>query len=736
MTTSPEQTPCFAGRTRMVPRGEATQPSPLNLRASANHRHATVIPLPAGPPRRQEQNWRVEMSPSWLRILGLIVVSAWLAASCTGGKKIEVGGSCVLNSDCDRGLVCTWGKCHAACRTSVDCPAGQSCVTASDQSTVCQLPVETHCLYASDCQQPLSCAVDQRCHNQCQSNIDCPSRQTCTTTKTCAEPRQVDSNNNLIGTDGGVTGSGGDSGAGGTGTCTTGAELCPCLPDDTCNPGLICASRLCVRLGAGGSGGRGGTGGGGDAGVRDALGGQSVVTTGGTTGSGDAWMPDASGAPPDAPIGGTGGGVGAGGNPGTGVTTGTGGNPGVGGTTSSGGTGGATSVGGTAAGGTATGGSLATGGTTSTGGPSTSGGTPTTGGITASGGRGDAGLADAPSAQPDGTNRDTAGGAGGVGDGGAADAPSNCQAGPGGYCWMTWTDPGAAAQWVTPPSAGSAHLLAQGSADGQAGMEALLHAGDAVDLSAYDQLWFDATIPVGLQVAVTIGRGNRSEYCSWNLLGAGSTQYKVDLTAADYCLPTACGLDRSALEYVQFGTTFFGTTIDVNVTNLGFATVSRGFGALTSVASAGLGLNSWCCSTFAFGYGVTAAWASPPTSTQMHVQAVDTSVQGDAGMRIELPPSQQDLSQASHMDLDAVVTVTGGTQFWVNMRNPSGAECLFRVTTVSGIHTYTLPLASPDWCGTGQGRAFELGAVDALEIGSPWDQAASADIMITRIAFR
>jgi hypothetical protein len=269
-------------------------------------------------------------------------------------------------------------------------------------------------------------------------------------------------------------------------------------------------------------------------------------------------------------------------------------------------------------------------------------------------------------------------------------------------------------------------------------MRALLDGDKAVNLSAYDQLWFNATIPVGLQVAVAIGRGNPSGSCFWYVLGAGTTHYTVDLTAADYCLPTACGLDRSALEYVEFGTTVFGTgnTIDVNVTDLGFATVARGFGAITRVASAGSGLNNWCCSLFAFGSGVTAAWASPPTSTQMHVQTTDTSVQGDAGMRIELSSSQQDLSQASYMDLDAVVTVTGGTQFWVNMRNLSGAECLFRVTTVSGIHTYTLPLATPDWCGTGQGRAFELSAVDALEIGSPWDQAASADIMITSLAFR
>jgi len=174
------------------------------------------------------------------RILGLMIVSLWLAAGCSGAK-IDVGGSCVLNSDCNQGLVCTWGKCHEPCDTSVDCPTGESCITASDQSKVCQLPIETHCLYDSDCPTSLKCAVDQRCHNQCQTNVDCLSGQTCTTTKTCAEPNQVDSNNNLIGTEGGVGG------------CPVGSETCPCYPNDTCNTGLTCASHLCVNLGAGGS---------------------------------------------------------------------------------------------------------------------------------------------------------------------------------------------------------------------------------------------------------------------------------------------------------------------------------------------------------------------------------------------------------------------------------------------------------------------------------------------------
>ena len=195
------------------------------------------------------------MSASWLRLLGLMIVSAWLAAGCSRPSKIDVGGTCVMNSDCSDGLVCTWGKCHAACHTSADCPAEESCLTTSDQSNVCQLPVETHCLYASDCQSPLTCAVDQQCRNQCQKDMDCPTGQICTTTKTCAEPNQVDSNKNLFPPDGGFRGAGGASGTDANASCQTGAETCSCYANSTCNTGLTCASNLCVRLGTGGSGG-------------------------------------------------------------------------------------------------------------------------------------------------------------------------------------------------------------------------------------------------------------------------------------------------------------------------------------------------------------------------------------------------------------------------------------------------------------------------------------------------
>ena len=124
------------------------------------------------------------------RILGLMVVSASLAAGCSSAKKIDVGGTCVLNSDCTGSLVCTAGKCHDACHTSADCPTGQSCVKTAD-SVICQLPAETSCSGTSSCDNGLSCAPDQHCRTGCLSVANCTPGQVCAS-NFCADPTDPD----------------------------------------------------------------------------------------------------------------------------------------------------------------------------------------------------------------------------------------------------------------------------------------------------------------------------------------------------------------------------------------------------------------------------------------------------------------------------------------------------------------------------------------------------------------
>ncbi len=125
------------------------------------------------------------MSASWLRLFGLMMVSSWLLAGCSSAKKIDVGGTCILNSDCNGSLVCTMGKCHDACHTTADCPTGQSCVTTTTRP-VCQLPAEADCSKVA-CGSGFLCASDLQCHTGCLSASDCTSGQVCVSS-VCADP--------------------------------------------------------------------------------------------------------------------------------------------------------------------------------------------------------------------------------------------------------------------------------------------------------------------------------------------------------------------------------------------------------------------------------------------------------------------------------------------------------------------------------------------------------------------
>ncbi|HJX63328.1 MAG TPA: hypothetical protein VJ860_05175 [Polyangia bacterium] len=155
------------------------------------------------------------MFVSWLRLVGLMVVSACLAAGCSGAKKIDVGGTCILNSDCNGSLVCTMGKCHDACHTSADCLAGQSCVK-TDDTTFCQLPAEAFCSQTSPCGGTFVCASDEKCRTPCQSRTACTSEQVCVS-GVCAAPVELGPNNQLPQSGSGL---GTDAGAdGGSSTC-------------------------------------------------------------------------------------------------------------------------------------------------------------------------------------------------------------------------------------------------------------------------------------------------------------------------------------------------------------------------------------------------------------------------------------------------------------------------------------------------------------------------------------
>jgi len=101
-----------------------------------------------------------------------------LACSSDDTSLARLAAGCTLNSDCVQPLVCSFGRCHAACRSSVDCPPTQSCI-GSPRGGVCQLPSEATCSATQPCAESLVCQSDLRCHSRCSASSECTTGQRC-----------------------------------------------------------------------------------------------------------------------------------------------------------------------------------------------------------------------------------------------------------------------------------------------------------------------------------------------------------------------------------------------------------------------------------------------------------------------------------------------------------------------------------------------------------------------------
>jgi hypothetical protein len=137
------------------------------------------------------------------------VVAPALVAACGEKAKPLPGKSCTLNSECNDPLSCTFGRCHATCAETRDCPLGQRCVKVAS-GNVCQLPEEKMCPPTRTCTEPLICAGDLQCRGRCATAADCPRGQVCAAGGACAEPGEVTPEGRLAG----VGGSAADAGAG------------------------------------------------------------------------------------------------------------------------------------------------------------------------------------------------------------------------------------------------------------------------------------------------------------------------------------------------------------------------------------------------------------------------------------------------------------------------------------------------------------------------------------------
>jgi hypothetical protein len=150
-------------------------------------------------------------------MLGLGWMLVLAADGCTD-RKVAPGKDCLVNTDCDSPLSCSFGKCHVTCREARDCDPGQDCVRGTD-GNVCLLVSESECGLNSDCVAGLYCAKDLKCRSQCEQAKDCAtSTQQCVLPdKVCAEPRDVGGDGMLMPPVGGAGGTGGGAGTSGSG---------------------------------------------------------------------------------------------------------------------------------------------------------------------------------------------------------------------------------------------------------------------------------------------------------------------------------------------------------------------------------------------------------------------------------------------------------------------------------------------------------------------------------------
>ncbi len=115
-----------------------------------------------------------------LYVFGWHRMAPWLllVVACSGRPALEVGERCELHSECTSPFVCRLSRCRVECRGSRDCDPGLSCVFDDDGLGACQLPHESECTLNSDCPPPLVCRRGE-CTNMCERDEHCPAGTRC-----------------------------------------------------------------------------------------------------------------------------------------------------------------------------------------------------------------------------------------------------------------------------------------------------------------------------------------------------------------------------------------------------------------------------------------------------------------------------------------------------------------------------------------------------------------------------
>ncbi len=134
--------------------------------------------------------------------IGALLLSLTAGAGCeteTEALLRALGEGCLINSECEDGLVCVFRRCHTECEASIDCPLSPTgerlrCVVGQQPDHVCQLDDERECDYTSQCPGEQVCGRDGQCRDACGGDRDCLNDQICTQ-GVCVEQEEVSPDN-------------------------------------------------------------------------------------------------------------------------------------------------------------------------------------------------------------------------------------------------------------------------------------------------------------------------------------------------------------------------------------------------------------------------------------------------------------------------------------------------------------------------------------------------------------
>jgi hypothetical protein len=275
--------------------------------------------------------------------------------------------------------------------------------------------------------------------------------------------------------------------------------------------------------------------------------------------------------------------------------------------------------------------------------------------------------------------------------------------GPIACTFESYAPAGSTVTWTTGPSGNTAGAHIVEAPYTSAGFDCFFSQDKKTfNLSSYDTLEFDGTIPAGTLFTVGVGHNVNNVWhgCSWNLMGQDTATYSIDLNNPNWCGPTQCGYDLQSTN-VTFQAIYANqtaVTADIAVTRVEFLTKNAGAGTI-ALPQSGKGPGGACWFLTTWGTGATAQWFAPLTSSSAKAHLTGPNDNGVSGAGMQREFGQADVSRAQGVSFQG--TVASGQAFAAtltdNSTQPGPNGCWWNLTG-SGTGTYSINPAMPDGC--------------------------------------